>query len=58
MYDQAGTPYDPFANLTQTTEGALVSMAGDASVLLQGVDMFERNLSNLGAVADDPYVYY
>ena len=38
---------DPFADLTQTAEGALLSYANDSSVLLMGVDVADLNAANL-----------
>lgn len=56
VYDPNVGIFDPFANLTQTAEGALVTIAADSSILLQGVDVFDLNASNLGAYEDNPYV--
>ncbi len=52
LYDPQVETFDPFANLTQTAEGALVTMSPDASVLLEGVDVFDLNLSNLTGYED------
>lgn len=46
-YDAHLESYDPFADLSQTAEGALLSYAADASILLQGVDVAELNAANL-----------
>jgi hypothetical protein len=46
--------YDPFADLTQTSEGALLSYADDSSILLIGVDITELNATNLILEENDP----
>ena len=59
-YDAGIETYDPFADLTQTAEGVLLTMADDSSVLLQGIlieDLTEANLMT----QEDPgeaYVWY
>lgn len=57
-YDSQSETYDPFADLTQTAEGALLTMATDSSILLQGVDVSELNASNLFAVAEEVSVAF
>ena len=52
QYDAFVESYDPFANLTQTAEGALLSYTTDASILLEGVDVTELTFANLWAVED------
>ncbi len=47
QFDAYFESYDPFADLTQTTDGALLTYADDASILLQGVDVTDLNASNL-----------
>ncbi|MDJ0826119.1 MAG: CARDB domain-containing protein [Rhodobacter sp.] len=48
-YDFGAPPYDPFADLTQTAEGARLDYAPGSSVLLLGVDLADLNPSNLAA---------
>ncbi len=52
-YDADQESYDPFADLTQTAEGALLTMADDSSILLLGVDVMELNAMNLMVQAED-----
>ena len=47
QFDAQLEAYDPFGDLTQTAEGALLSYATDASVLLQGVNISDLNTANL-----------
>ncbi len=57
-YDSHLESYDPFADLTQTAEGALLSYASDASILLQGVDISDLNAYNLMLLEENVSVYY
>lgn len=52
QYDAFVESFDPFANLTQTADGALLTYADDGSVLLQDVDVTDLNASNLSIVED------
>ena len=55
-----GTPaYDPFPDLSQTSEGVLLSYGVDASVLLVGVDLADMGAWNLVAIdSDTPVIGY
>ncbi len=55
-YDADQESYDPFADLTQTAEGALLTMADDSSILLLGVDVMELNAMNLMVQAENNYL--
>ncbi len=49
--------YDPFDDLTQTADGALLSYADDSSILLVGVDIADLSASNFTSEQDsDPIV--
>lgn len=53
QYDGFVETYDPFADLSQTANGALLSYAGDASILLEGVDVADLNALNLTTFVED-----
>ena len=55
-YDSNVETYDPFAGLTETGEGVLLTMADDSSVFLQGIQISDLNQGNLGALEEDEYV--
>ena len=44
--------YDPFADMTETAEGTLISYATDASILLEGVALADLTTANI--VVEDP----
>lgn len=52
QYDAFVETYDPFADLTQTAEGALLSYTDDASILLEGVNVSDLNAGNLTIFED------
>lgn len=58
QYDAGVVTYDPFADLTQTTDGVRLDMASDSSILLLGVDLADLNASNLFAVQEEATVLY
>ncbi len=55
-YDANVETYDPFADLTETTDGVLLTMANDSSVFLSGIQIADLNQGNLGVIEDDDYV--
>ncbi|MDA8585143.1 hypothetical protein N9L47_02625 [Rhodobacteraceae bacterium] len=52
QYDSLNETYDPFADLTQTAEGALLNYATDGSVLLEGVDVNDLTMFNLMTIPE------
>ena len=56
QYDAFVETYDPFADLSQTADGALLSYAPDASILLEGVDIADLNAANLWIAEDNSVV--
>lgn len=52
-----GTTYDPFSDLADTAEGALLTLSEDSSVLLQGVSTADLNGMNVGTVEEYYGVY-
>ena len=56
QYDAFIETHDPFADLTQTAEGALLSYTDDASILLAGVNLSDLNAGNLTIFEDTSFV--
>ena len=55
QYDAFVETYDPFVDLTQTAEGALLSYTEDASILLEGVNVSDLNAGNLTIFEDTSF---